>query len=157
VSQYAPTCLFFSSVQGGDPVYRQAWAKICEISRNEFAKVYKRLRIELEEKGESFYNPYIANVIEELSSKGLVEESKGARVIFIEGFKIPLIVVKSDGGFNYASTDLTALWYRLNEEKAEWIIYVTDVGQQQHFDMFFKVGFDKYFHCFSRLVKCCLS
>ena len=50
VSQYAPTCLFFSSVQGGDPVYRQAWAKICEISRNEFAKVYKRLRIELEEK-----------------------------------------------------------------------------------------------------------
>lgn len=61
--------------------------------------------------GESFYNPYIANVIEELSSKGLVEESKGARVIFIEGFKIPLIVVKSDGGFNYASTDLTALWW----------------------------------------------
>jgi arginyl-tRNA synthetase len=127
-------------LQGGDPVYRQAWAKICEISRNEFAKVYKRLRIELEEKGESFYNPYIANVIEELSSKGLVEESKGARVIFIEGFKIPLIVVKSDGGFNYASTDLTALWYRLNEEKAEWIIYVTDVGQQQHFDMFFKAA-----------------
>ncbi|CAL9222756.1 unnamed protein product [Arabidopsis halleri] len=98
-------------LQGGDPVYRKAWAKICEISRNEFAKVYQRLRVELEEKGESFYNPYIANVIEELSSKGLVEESKGARVIFIEGFKAPLIVVKSDGGFNYASTDLTALWW----------------------------------------------
>jgi len=42
--------VYFSSVQGGDPVYRNAWAKICEISRNEFAKVYKRLRIELEEK-----------------------------------------------------------------------------------------------------------
>ncbi|CAN8325992.1 unnamed protein product [Cochlearia groenlandica] len=127
-------------LQGGDPIYRKAWAKICEISRTEFDKVYQRLRVELEEKGESFYNPYIRNVFEELNSKGLVEESDGARVIFIEGFNIPLIVVKSDGGFNYASTDLTALWYRLNEEKAEWIIYVTDVGQKQHFDMFFKAA-----------------
>lgn len=61
--------------------------------------------------GESFYNPYIPNVIEELNSKGLVEESEGARVIFLEGFNIPLMVVKSDGGYNYASTDLTALWW----------------------------------------------
>ncbi|XP_010415196.1 PREDICTED: arginine--tRNA ligase, cytoplasmic [Camelina sativa] len=127
-------------LQSGDPVYHKAWTKICEISRNEFAKVYQSLRVELEEKGESFYNSRIANIIEELSSKGLVEENEGARVIFIEGFEIPLIVVKSDGGFNYASTDLTALWYRLNEEKAEWIIYVTDVGQQQHFNMFFKAA-----------------
>uniref|UniRef100_A0A1J3FAE2 arginine--tRNA ligase n=2 Tax=Noccaea caerulescens TaxID=107243 RepID=A0A1J3FAE2_NOCCA len=127
-------------LQGGDPIYRNAWAKICEISRTEFAKVYQRLKVDLEEKGESFYNPYIPNVIEELNSKGLVEESEGARVIFLEGFNIPLMVVKSDGGYNYASTDLTALWYRLNEEKAEWIIYVTDVGQQQHFNMFFKAA-----------------
>ncbi|KAL0726973.1 hypothetical protein Bca4012_023066 [Brassica carinata] len=127
-------------LQGGDPIYRKAWAKICEISRTEFAKVYQRLKVELEEKGESFYNPYIANVIGELDSKGLIEESEGARVIFLEGFNIPLMVVKSDGGFNYASTDLTALWYRLNEEKAEWIVYVTDVGQQQHFNMFFKAA-----------------
>ena len=60
--------------------------------------------------GESFYDPYIPGVIKELSDLGLVEESEGARVIFIEGVNIPLIVVKSDGGFNYASTDLTALW-----------------------------------------------
>uniref|UniRef100_A0A0D3DN02 arginine--tRNA ligase n=1 Tax=Brassica oleracea var. oleracea TaxID=109376 RepID=A0A0D3DN02_BRAOL len=127
-------------LQGGDPIYRKAWAKICEISRTEFSKVYQRLQVELEEKGESFYNPYIANVIGKLDSKGLIEESEGARVIFLQGFKIPLIVVKSDGGFNYASTDLTALWYRLNEEKAEWIIYVTDFSQKQHFDMFFKAA-----------------
>lgn len=49
-------------------------------------------------------------MIEALTKLGLVEESQGARVIFIEGVNIPLIVVKSDGGFNYASTDLTALW-----------------------------------------------
>ena len=60
--------------------------------------------------GESFYNPYIPQVLEELNNKGLIKESEGARVIFIEGHQIPLIVVKRDGGFNYASTDLAALW-----------------------------------------------
>ncbi|KAL2251149.1 UNVERIFIED_CONTAM: Arginine--tRNA ligase, chloroplastic/mitochondrial [Sesamum indicum] len=87
--------------------------------------------------GESFYNPYIPRVVELLNEKGLIEESEGARVIFIKGKKIPLIVVKKDGGYNYASTDLAALWYRLYEEKAEWIIYVTDVGQREHFEMVF--------------------
>ncbi|KAJ1261862.1 hypothetical protein BS78_09G063200 [Paspalum vaginatum] len=127
-------------LQGGEGKYREAWKKICDISRGEFDLVYKRLNVELEEKGESFYNPYIPQVLEELTGKGLIKESEGARVIFIEGHQIPLIVVKSDGGFNYASTDLAALWYRLNVEKAEWIIYVTDVGQQQHFDMFFSAA-----------------
>ncbi|KAL2928995.1 Arginine--tRNA ligase chloroplastic/mitochondrial [Bienertia sinuspersici] len=125
------------SLQGGDPKYHKAWATICEISRREFQKVYVRLGVHLEEKGESFYNPYIPDVLKILNSRGLIEESEGAQVIFIEGKQIPLIVVKRDGGFNYASTDLTALWYRLNEEKAEWIIYVTDVGQREHFEMFF--------------------
>ncbi|OIW03712.1 hypothetical protein TanjilG_29747 [Lupinus angustifolius] len=127
-------------LQGGEIRYRNAWKQICEISRTEFHRVYERLGVQLEEKGESFYNPYIPSVLEQLGNKGLIEESEGARVIFVDGVKIPLIVVKSDGGYNYASTDLTALWYRLNEEKAEWIIYVTDVGQQQHFDMVFKAA-----------------
>ncbi|CAL1414269.1 unnamed protein product [Linum trigynum] len=127
-------------LQGGEKRYRDAWAQICAISRREFDSVYDRLKVEIEEKGESFYNPFIPSVIEGLTNQGLVEESEGARVIFLEGFNIPLIVVKSDGGYNYASTDLTALWYRLNEEKVEWIIYVTDVGQQQHFEMVFKAA-----------------
>ncbi|XP_019438559.1 PREDICTED: arginine--tRNA ligase, cytoplasmic-like isoform X1 [Lupinus angustifolius] len=127
-------------LQGGEDRYRKAWKKICEISRTEFHRVYERLGVSLEEKGESFYNPYIPGVLDELDNKGLIKESEGARVIFVDGVNIPLIVVKSDGGYNYASTDLAALWYRLNEEKAEWIIYVTDVGQQQHFDMFFKAA-----------------
>ncbi|KAL8524090.1 hypothetical protein ACS0TY_013888 [Phlomoides rotata] len=125
------------SLQAGEEKYRTAWAKICEISRSGYEKLYQRLGVHLEEKGESFYNPYIPGVLEILSKHGLIEESEGARVIFIEGKKVPLIVVKSDGGYNYASTDLAALWYRLNEEKAEWIIYVTDVGQREHFEMFF--------------------
>ncbi|XP_011083560.1 arginine--tRNA ligase, cytoplasmic-like isoform X1 [Sesamum indicum] len=125
------------SLQAGEEKYRKAWAHICEISRRGYEKVYQRLGVHLEERGESFYNPYIPGALELLSKKGLIEESEGARVIFIEGKNIPLIVVKKDGGYNYASTDLAALWYRLNEEKAEWIIYVTDVGQREHFEMFF--------------------
>ncbi|EPS60203.1 hypothetical protein M569_14601, partial [Genlisea aurea] len=128
------------SLQSGVERYRKAWSHICEISRQGFQRVYQRLGVDLEEKGESFYNPYIPGVIKLLSEEGLVEESQGARVIFIEGKNIPLIVVKSDGGYNYASTDLSALWYRVNEEKAEWIIYVTDVGQKDHFDMVFTVS-----------------
>ncbi|KAL5720717.1 arginine--tRNA ligase [Ranunculus cassubicifolius] len=120
-------------LQGGEEKYREAWTQICEISRREFAQVYQRLNVHLEEKGESFYNPFIPEVMGKL--EGLIKVSEGAHVIFIEGKDIPLIVVKSDGGYNYASTDLTALWYRLNVEKADWIIYVTDIGQKLHFDM----------------------
>ncbi|KAK2989606.1 hypothetical protein RJ640_027380, partial [Escallonia rubra] len=125
------------SLQGGAEKYRKAWSQICEISRRGYERVYERLGVHLEEKGESFYNPFITRTLELLSEKGLIEESEGARVIFIEGKNIPLIVVKRDGGFNYASTDLAALWYRLNEEKVDWIVYVTDVGQREHFEMFF--------------------
>ncbi|MCO5613462.1 hypothetical protein L7F22_067739 [Adiantum nelumboides] len=127
-------------LQGGDKRYREAWEEICSISRKEFDQVYKRLKVVLEERGESFYNPYIPSVIKELESKGLVSESEGAKVIQVEGQSIPLIIVKKDGGFNYASTDLAALWYRLNVEKADWIVYITDVGQSLHFEMFFNAA-----------------
>ncbi|CAL4965415.1 unnamed protein product [Urochloa decumbens] len=126
-------------LQQGEERYRAAWKKICEISRNEFESVYKRLGVELEEKGESFYNPYILPVLEELTKKGLVTEDKGAQIILIEG-QSALIVVKKDGGFNYASTDLAALWYRLNVEKAELIVYLTDVGQKLHFHKLFSAA-----------------
>ena len=60
--------------------------------------------------GESFYNPYIPATLDRLRAAGLVQESEGAQCIFVEGHKVPLIVVKSDGGFNYATTDLACLW-----------------------------------------------
>eukprot|EP00850_Spirogloea_muscicola_P009883 SM000056S18001 [mRNA] locus=s56:644673:649281:+ [translate_table: standard] len=127
-------------LQGGEPQYRAAWEKICEVSRNEFQQVYARLHVTIEEKGESFYNPYIPDVLKELTDKGLVEESKGAQVIMLPGQEVPLIVQKSDGGFNYASTDMTALWYRIFVEKGQWLVYVTDVGQWDHFKKVFEAG-----------------
>ncbi|CAL5327913.1 unnamed protein product [Camellia sinensis] len=109
------------SFQGGEEKYRKAWAQICEISRRGYPRVYQRLGIKIEEK-KSFYNPYIPGVLEELGKQGLIEESEGACVIFIEGKNIPLIVVKKDGGFNYASTDLAALWYqRWAAKRVGWL------------------------------------
>jgi arginyl-tRNA synthetase len=59
---------------------------------------------------ESFFNPYIPPTLEKLEKLGLIEDSDGARVIFVEGVDIPLIAVKRDGGYNYFSTDLASLW-----------------------------------------------
>jgi arginyl-tRNA synthetase len=127
------------ALQAGDPVCRKAWGLICEASRNEFSKVYKRLDISLDEVGESFYNPYIPAVVASLERMGQVQTDGGAKVIFPPQSKhaIPLIVVKSDGGFNYDSTDLAAVWYRVCELQVEWVIYVVDAGQGPHFDLVF--------------------
>ena len=59
---------------------------------------------------ESFFNPLIPPTLEKLEKLGLIEDSDGARVIFVEGVDIPLIAVKRDGGYNYFSTDLASLW-----------------------------------------------
>jgi arginyl-tRNA synthetase len=59
----------------------------------------------------------IPSVIEECTQKGMVELSDGAKCIFLENFKIPLMVQKSDGGFNYDSTDMAAIKYRIFEQK----------------------------------------
>ena len=90
-----------------------------------------------QERGESFYNPIIPDVINQLEEKGLVEDSEGARVIFSKKSPKapPLIVIKSDGGYNYASTDLAAIWHRIHVEKVQWLVYVTDAGLEiQLFD-----------------------
>lgn len=126
-----------TKLQSGDPVMIKAWKRICEASSKEFNKIYSRLDVTITERGESFYNPMLKGVVEELKEAGIAEMSDGAVCIFVEGQSIPLIIQKSDGGFGYASTDMAAIKHRLREEKADWIIYVTDVGQAQHFEMIF--------------------
>ena len=78
--------------------------------------------------GESFYNPMLPPLIEELEKAGHIQESKGAKCIFIPKSKVPLMMQKSDGGFNYDSTDMAALKYRVSDLKSDWIIYITDAG-----------------------------
>jgi arginyl-tRNA synthetase len=134
------------ALQQGDEHSRRAWQLLCNQSRREFQKIYDLLDIDITERGESFYNPYLPAVIEDLAAQGLLVEDQGAKVVFLEGFTNkegqpqPLIIQKSDGGYNYATTDLAALRYRIQQDQADWLIYVTDVGQSNHFAQFFQVA-----------------
>ncbi|WP_204102722.1 MULTISPECIES: arginine--tRNA ligase [Spirulina sp. CCY15215] len=133
-------------LQSGAEDSRHAWQLLCEQSRQEFQQIYDRLDISLQERGESFYNPLLPGVVEHLDSVGLLEENEGAKCVFLEGFtnkegdRLPLIVQKTDGGFNYATTDLAALQYRTGKDEADRIIYVTDAGQGNHFVQVFQVA-----------------
>ncbi|MDX8431038.1 MAG: arginine--tRNA ligase [Candidatus Algichlamydia australiensis] len=128
-------------LQGGDEHSLSAWKKICEISRDAFKEIYGLLDVELIERGESFYNPFLASLVEDLEKKKLVTLSDGAKCIFLEGFvnkegdPLPMIVQKSDGGYNYSTTDMAGMRHRIEKEKAERIVVVTDAGQSLHFQM----------------------
>jgi arginyl-tRNA synthetase len=134
------------ALQAGDPETRYAWQLLCEQSRREFQQLYDRLDVRLTERGESFYNPFLADVVQDLAAIGLLVENDGAQCVFLDGFTnkdgkpLPLIVRKSDGGYNYATTDLAAIRYRVTQDHADRIIYVTDMGQANHFAQVFQVA-----------------
>ena len=140
-------------LQAGDAEALAAWESLCAASRKEYQKIYDMLNIVgLNERGESFYNPYLKGVIDDLESQGLAVESEGATAVFLDGYAnrdgspLPMLVRKSDGGFNYATTDLAAIRHRVQldkddeGEKADRVLYVTDAGQSQHFEMVFAAG-----------------
>lgn len=137
---------FVVKLQSGEENIQRIWQKICEISSIAYQEIYQILDIKIEEKGESFYNPFLQALIEDLESKELLKESDGAKCLFLEGFfnregkPLPMILQKTDGGFNYASTDLAALRYRVEEEASQKIIYVTDMGQKTHFQLLFSAA-----------------
>ncbi|MGD1700967.1 arginine--tRNA ligase [Dapis sp. BLCC M229] len=134
------------SLQAGAEDSRYAWQLLCNQSRREFQVIYDLLDIKLNERGESFYNSMLPGVLEGLNKLGLLEESDGAQCVFLAGFinkegeRLPLIVQKSDGGYNYATTDLAALIHRIEKEEATRLIYVTDAGQANHFSQVWQVA-----------------
>jgi arginyl-tRNA synthetase len=135
-------------LQGGDPVSLKAWHLLCDQSRREFQQLYDRLDISVQERGESFYNPLLAAVVADLKACGLLVSDGGAQCVFLEessAHKLPPVIVqKSDGGFNYATTDLAAIRYRFAAppagDAARRVIYVTDAGQASHFAGVFQVA-----------------
>lgn len=133
-------------LQSGDAIATQAWQALCDQSRQEFQKLYDRLGIKIQERGESFYNPLLADVVKDLESLGLLVEDQGAKVVFADGFTnkdgdpLPLIIQKTDGGYNYATTDLAAIRYRTQQDGAERVLYVVDAGQGNHFAQVFQVA-----------------
>jgi len=136
-------------LQRGDPATRLIWKAFCDESLRHCHAIYKRLGVELIDRGESFYTDLMGDVVARLQrlaterSDGLVAESDGALCVFMEGFKtrdgdpLPMIVRKSDGGYNYATSDLATIVHRVNELGARRIIYVVGLPQKQHFEMVF--------------------
>jgi arginyl-tRNA synthetase len=127
-------------LQAGDEQTFKIWNKVCEVSRKDFEAIYDVLNVKITERGESFYNSMIPAVLAELERKSIAVESDGALCIFDNSSETPLICKKRDGGFNYASTDLAAIYHRIYQEDARWIIYVTDSGQGKHFGSIFSAA-----------------
>ena len=138
------------NLQAGEEGSLIAWQLLCNQSRKEFQKIYDRLNINLTERGESFYNKFLVDIINDLKNKNLLINDQGAQCIFLDGLvgkdgkPQPIIIQKSDGGFNYATTDLAAIKYRFTPpplgDGASRLIYVTDAGQASHFYGVFQIA-----------------
>jgi arginyl-tRNA synthetase len=136
-------------LQGGDEQTLELWRKLVEESARHFEKVYELLGVQLTPEdiyGESFYNPFLAEVIDELEADGLTEISDGALCVFPPGFanrdgdRLPLIIRKRDGGYGYATTDLATVRYWTKERGVTDLLYVVGSPQAQHFAMVFAVS-----------------
>jgi len=145
-------------LQQGDPANEEIWANMVIWSKNLFDKIYSRLGVKFDVTlGESFYNPQLKPLVDEMLAKNIARESEGAIAIFFDdsvGVQAsacspdtlkrelqlkdkPALIRKSDGGFNYTTTDLATLEHRLKTWQPDEIIYVTDGRQQLHFQQLF--------------------
>lgn len=128
-------------LQRGDAENRAVWEKFIAISREEFDKIYKRLDVAFDlYRGESHYQPILEETVQALIDRGIATQSEGAWIVDMkdEGLQVA-IVRKSDGGFNYAATDIATVRSRVDEFDPARIIYVTDERQQLHFKQFFAI------------------
>jgi len=129
-----------------DEVYK-AWQFICSISRKEFSSIYNELNIKnLVERGESFYQDLMVDLMKELNEKGLLIEDEGRKILWPKNAdhskSIPLTLIKSDGAFTYDTSDLACIKHRIHVEKGDRLVYITDEGQATHFDLIFEIAKD---------------
>jgi arginyl-tRNA synthetase len=134
---------------GNDQATMQLWEDLVDMSKAYLRDTYARLRVTLTDddiRGESFYNDMLASVAEDLIAKGLARISDGALCAFPAGFSnrdgspLPVIIRKSDGGYNYSSTDLATVRYRVDKVNCDRAIYVVGSDQALHFRMIFAVA-----------------
>ena len=126
-------------LQQGDAEDTALWKRFIEISIAEFDRMYAKLGVEFDTyRGESYYNSLMPGVVEQLKTAGLAEPSEGALIVRFDAEKLPVAIVqKSDGGFNYTTSDIACVESRVKDYDPERIIYVTDDRQQLHFRQFF--------------------
>ncbi|GAA4366227.1 arginine--tRNA ligase [Actinomadura verrucosospora] len=137
------------ALQAGDAETLRLWNVLVEVSKRYFNSVYGRLGVTLTDddiKGESYYNDLLAPTARELEDKGIAVISDGALCAFPPGFTgregepLPVIIRKSDGGYNYSTTDLATIRYRVDTEHVDRMIYVVGAPQALHFQMVFAVA-----------------
>ncbi len=138
-------------LQSGDLENLEIWKEMMRLSQVQFDRVYARLGVTFDYTlGESYYNPMLQQVVDDLMKLGVAQESKGAKVVFFPKLTESKderenlsIIQKSDGGFNYTTTDLATLLFRWNggtwSVRPNEIIYVTGAPQQQHFTQLFAI------------------
>jgi arginyl-tRNA synthetase len=136
-------------LQGGDPATMALWDELVELSKQYLHRIYGRLGVTLTDddiKGESFYNDLLADTAARLEEEGLAVHSDGALCVFPAGFTgregrpMPVIIRKSDGGYNYSTTDLATIRYRVDKLNCDRAIYVVGSDQALHFQMVFAVA-----------------
>jgi arginyl-tRNA synthetase len=132
-------------LQAGDKENKDVWNECVALSTQDFERIYKMLDVRYDlQCGESFYNDRLPGVVDRLLKAGIAEISEGAVVVFFhddpELADKPLIIRKRDGGFNYATTDVATIDYRVNELKADAIWYVVGAPQTLHFKQLFAVA-----------------
>ena len=132
-------------LQAGDKENTDIWNECVAFSMQDFERVYRLLDVHYDlQCGESFYNDRLPGVVHRLLEGGIAELSEGAVVVFFhdnpELADKPLIIRKRDGGFNYATTDVATIDYRVNELKADAIWYVVGAPQTLHFKQIFAVA-----------------
>ena len=127
-----------AKLHAGDAENLELWKQFLPECLDAIQVVYDRLDIHFDlTLGESYYQPMLADVVSDLKQKGLAQESQGAICVFVEGLKAPSIVQKQDGAFTYATTDLATIKYRVEELKADRVLYVVDSRQSEHFQLLF--------------------
>jgi arginyl-tRNA synthetase len=136
-------------LQSGDDATQRLWEELMELSRDYLRDTYRLLRVTLTDddiRGESFYNDMLPGVVDDLIAKGLAVESDGALCVFPPGFTgrdgspLPVIIRKRDGGYNYSTTDLATVRYRVDKINCDRAIYVVGSDQALHFQMIFAVA-----------------
>ena len=129
-------------LQQGDADNLALWKRFIDISIGEFDRMYAKLGVKFDTyRGESYYNDTMPGVVARLQEMGLAVESEGALVVNLEAEKLGVAIVrKSDGGYNYTTSDLACVKSRVEEYSPERIIYVTDARQQLHFKQWFSIA-----------------
>jgi len=136
-------------LQAGDSDTLRLWQRLVDLSKGYLHRIYRQLGVTLTDediRGESFYNAMLADVCTDLERLGVAVISDGALCAFPPGFAgrdgepLPVIIRKSDGGYNYATTDLAAVRYRVDKLSCDRSVYVVGSEQALHFQMIFAVA-----------------